>query len=416
MTLTPLIEWFKNGLTTTDRETDRNLASSREAIGLRALAVLVLGAFIDKAFNTAPEPGTHGRGAAILVANLGFVFVVAAGVFATTRRSRRAEVELWPYVLLVAMTVASGALEALQPNGSWETGPYIVAILAALRLGRVSGALALAVLDAALLVFGAIEHNTAPTVSLILLSTLPWFLMLRLLRRVREKNLALEASQVAEARAAAAAERGHLAREMHDVLAHSLSALALQLESTRLLAHGRGVDEDVRRALDQAHHIAASGLEEARRAIATARGDEIPGRQRLEALVEAFGEHSGLPVTLEVHGEQRELAADARLAVYRTAQEALTNVRRHATAERIDVRLDYRADATILVVEDRSAPGVPPPAPTSEGNGGYGLTGMRERAALLDGSLVAEPTAHGFRVELRIPARTGAGVSGGHGR
>jgi signal transduction histidine kinase len=236
------------------------------------------------------------------------------------------------------MTVTSGALEALQPNGSWETGPYIVAILAALRLGRVSGAITLAALDAALTVFGVIEHNTAPTVSLILLSTLPWFLMLRLLRRIREKNLALEASQVAEARAAAAAERGHLAREMHDVLAHSLSALALQLESTRLLAHGRGVDEDVTRALNQAHHIAASGLDEARRAIATARGDDVPGPQRLEALVETFGEHSGLPVTLEVHGEQRELAADARLAVYRTAQEALTNIRRHATPERIDVR------------------------------------------------------------------------------
>jgi signal transduction histidine kinase len=136
--------------------------------------------------------------------------------------------------------------------------------------------------------------------------------------------------------------------------------------------------------------------------IAAARGDELPGPERLEALAGAFGDQSGLAVAVEVHGEPRELAPDARLAVYRTAQEALTNVRRHAAAERVRVSLDYLPDSTVLVVEDHGALGTPPVAPALAGSG-YGLTGMRERAKLLGGELLASPTGTGFRVELRLP-------------
>ena len=206
------------------------------------------------------------------------------------------------------------------------------------------------------------------------------------------------------AEAATAAERGRLAREMHDVLAHSLSALALQLETTRLLARNRGVDGEVTRALDQAHHLAATGLEDARRAIATERGDALPGPERIGLLADAFGEQSGLPIAVEVHGEPRELRPEARLAVYRTAQEALTNVRRHATPERVEVRLDYLPQSTVLVVEDHAPAGTPPPVALGAAASGYGLTGMRERAELLGGQLLAEPTGDGFRVELRLPS------------
>ena len=206
----------------------------------------------------------------------------------------------------------------------------------------------------------------------------------------------LERSRGAEAEAAASAERSRLAREMHDVLAHSLSALALQLESTRLLAADRATEPDVYRAIERAHGLAASGLEDARRAIGALRGDDLPGPQRLPALVEA----SGLPVSLDVTGEPRELAPDARLALYRTAQEALTNVRRHAAATRVELRLAYRPDATVLTVADH---GEGPPALTPNGHG-YGLTGMRERAELLGGRLSAAPTDDGFRVELWLPA------------
>jgi signal transduction histidine kinase len=110
-----------------------------------------------------------------------------------------------------------------------------------------------------------------------------------------------------------------------------------------------------------------------------------------------------LPVNLTVSGEPRELAPDMRLAIYRTAQEALTNVRRHATPTSVDVNLSYRGDETVLAVEDHGAPNAPA-SPAQSNGGGYGLAGMRERAELLGGRLMAEPTASGFRVELSLPA------------
>src|SRR5262249_41400137 len=116
-----------------------------------------------------------------------------------------------------------------------------------------------------------------------------------------------------------------------------------------------------------------------------------------------FAQQSGLPVDVAVQGEPRALAPDARLAVFRTVQEALTNIRRHATPEHVAIELSYLPNDTVLVVEDRAPAGTPPPAPGALAGAGYGLTGMRERAELLGGELTAAPTGSGFRVELRIP-------------
>jgi len=298
--------------------------------------------------------------------------------------------------------VASGTLGAAQPHGIWIIGPYYVAIIAALKLDRRTAWLMLAA-TLTPFVLGYLVKGQAVGALGFLSGVLPWFFAMRLLHYVSDQRDELKASREAEARAAAAAERGRLSREMHDVLAHSLSALALQLETTRLLARSRGVDEEVTQAVDRAHHLAVSGLDEARRAIATERGDELPGPERIGALADAFAEQSGLPVALEVHGEPRELAPEARLAVYRTAQEALTNVRRHATAERVEVELSYLLDSTVLIVEDHAINGSPAPISGATNGGGYGLTGMRERAELLGGELLAAPTSHGFRVELRLP-------------
>jgi signal transduction histidine kinase len=186
---------------------------------------------------------------------------------------------------------------------------------------------------------------------------------------------------------------------MHDVLAHSLSALAVQLEGARLLARNRGADPAVVAAVERSHHLARNGLDEARRAIEALRGGDMPGPDRLPALADAFGEQTGVPVALALEGEPRELPAEASLAVYRTAQEALTNVRRHSEAERVQLTLRYAPDGTWLTVEDRGAPR----ANGTEPGLGYGLTGMRERAELLGGRLAAAPTTDGFRVELFVP-------------
>ena len=157
----------------------------------------------------------------------------------------------------------------------------------------------------------------------------------------------LRESRAAHAESAALAERGRVARELHDVLAHSLSALALQLEGTRLLARDRGADPEVVEGLERAHHLAASGLTEARQAIAALRGDDLPGARRTSRW------HASPARTLTVTGTPREPSSEARLALYRTAQEALTNVRRHSASDRVELRLDYADDGTTL---DRAGP------------------------------------------------------------
>jgi len=360
-------------------------------LGVGCLVLIVVGTVL-----TPTHPGLHGRGLAVALALIGLVVaIVVANPRACVSLPRRLGG-------LAAFTVAAAVLAAVQPNGVWEATPYYVAVVAALRLDR---KLAVWALGLNLVVLGSVagfsNHWGAALGTLV--GAVPWFLVMRQMRRMREQNKALEASQAAEALAAAAAERGRLAREMHDVLAHTLSALALQLESTRLLAYDRGADPEVSRAIDQAHGLAASGLEEARRAIFTARGDALPGPERVRSLAEAVAEQSGLPVTVDVRGEPRELPPDARLAVYRTAQEALTNVRKHAAPDRIEVHLHYREDAVALVVEDHGDVDQAAPVMAPAG-AGYGLTGMRERAELLGGTLVAEPTRNGFRVQLVLPA------------
>jgi signal transduction histidine kinase len=390
-----LARWFRSSWIT--RGVNGDDSAPLEAIAWRCFAVILLAACIAVTFSTHPYPRFHGRDAVVLVS---FVALVAAAIAAHPERTDvpRRQVTL----ALVGVIVASGVLGSAQPHGIWVVGPYFAVIVGALKLdGRRSWLLlALATIPFAAGYFakGQVGGGLG-----FLSGIIPWFFAMRLLHYVSDQRNALQASREAEAKAAAAAERGRLSREMHDVLAHSLSALALQLETTRLLARSRGVDEEVTEAVDRAHHLAASGLEEARRAIATERGDELPGPERIGALVDAFAEQSGLPVAIEVHGEPHPLAPEARLAVYRTAQEALTNVRRHATAERVAVELTYLPGSTVLVVEDHAIDGSPPPIAVGVAGGGYGLTGMRERAELLGGELLAAPTVGGFRVELRLP-------------
>jgi signal transduction histidine kinase len=386
-----LFKWFtRSGMTPGEK-------APAEVVVLRSFGLVALLLFVLETVTTRPELALHGRGLVVLVAG------IACVVAAIATQPQRGDLPVSYRVATLGMVTAMAAvLAAIQPNGIWEAGPYYVGIIAALRLERRTGVIVLVTSLAVLVAVSAIGGHLGSALSATL-GAVPWFLVMRLMRRIRDQRDALERSHAAEARAAADAERGRLAREMHDVLAHSLSALALSLESTRLLARDRDVDRDVVRGLDQAHHLAASGLDDARRAIAAARGEELPGPERIGALADAFGEQSGLPVTVEVRGEPRELAPDARLAVYRTAQEALTNVRRHAAAERVEVRLAYLPESTALIVEDHAAPGTPVPAGIGLTGSGFGLTGMRERAALLGGELRAEPTNDGFRVELRLP-------------
>ena len=184
------------------------------------------------------------------------------------------------------------------------------------------------------------------------------------------------------------------------MLAHSLSGLALQLEGARLLAAQHQDDPKLAETVERAHGLAKTGLDEARRAIGVLRDEALPGPESLGVLARSFVDDTGIPCTFEINGRERELSSEVRLTLYRVAQEALTNVRKHAVAKTVEMGLSYEPQGTRLVVEDLLAEGQPLAITSGVG---YGLTGMRERAELLGGELTATPTTSGFRVELWIP-------------
>jgi signal transduction histidine kinase len=232
--------------------------------------------------------------------------------------------------------------------------------------------------------------------------------------RAEELLTRLRASQAAQAEAAALTERARLAREIHDILAHALSGLVLALDTMELLGRQAGPDSHaLSQLLEQVargQRIARDGLADTKRAIAALRGDELPGPALLDRLVQDAAAATGVAAELTVAGPERSLPPEVGLALYRTAQEALTNTAKYAgSGARVQVQLSYAPDAVELVVEDSRSDGAPA-AGDGLTFGGYGLTGMRERAELLGGSLNAGPTDLGFGVRLRLPAATAAGL------
>jgi signal transduction histidine kinase len=223
--------------------------------------------------------------------------------------------------------------------------------------------------------------------------------------RSSERNLKLvqelQDSRDAEQRNAVVAERSRLARELHDVLAHTLSSLSLHLESTRVLAKSRAVDPEVLSRIERAVALARDGLIEARQAVGTLRDDELPGPERLPSLIADFERSTGVACRFEEVGRPAPLGPEASVALFRGAQEALTNIGKHAAATRVDVRLEWDDERVILRVIDD---GHGSPGRSALPGGGNGLRGMRERAELAGGQLVAGPTGQGFEVELRLPA------------
>ena len=368
-------------------------------LGLAAIAVVLAGAY-----NSDPTPGGHGVHLAVGLA----LAIFALAAIALVGLAEPDDSLLIP--LLAVVVVAATVLVGLQPDGPGFLGVFPAVSVAALRLpGRVAYAIAgLGVV--ALAVAWVLAGGSRSVIGVVLneFGVLAFFVLALFVRRHREANDRarqlideLTETRAAQARAAALAERHRLAREMHDVLAHSLSGLVLNLESARLLAEREGADRRLSGAITRAQRLAKDGLDEARRAIGMLRDDALPGPERLADLVAEFELDTGIPCRFVVDGDERELGADGRLTLYRVAQEALTNVRKHADPDRVDVRLAYEPSRTSLTVDDHRTAGGRPPA----GDGtGYGLTGMGERAELLGGALTAEPTDDGFRVTLWIPA------------
>jgi len=369
---------------------------------MQLLSPLMLVWFVWAAATTGPGFGPAGRPLIVVLATAVFV----AGV-AGRNATARPPVRPVHRVFVGAMLAGSVALVVVQPGGPGSVAVLVAVLCAAtlllpVRVAVPSLIVAFVVLEMVASITGQDFGFLAVLAGFAALFGM-MYLAFRLAEAQREtKRLLAEvrAGQAALAEAAGLAERQWLAREMHDVLAHSLSGLSLQLEGARMMVAEDPADPRLPAAVERAHHLARSGLEEARRAIGMLRDDDLPGPDRLPALAERFTRDQRVPCDFEVSGRPHPLEPQARLALYRVAQEALTNVTKHAAPARVSLRLAYEPASVRLTVEDFARR---PPVAAGE-TGGYGLTGMRERAELLGGSLSAGPTGRGFRVELAVPA------------
>ncbi|MHB8590150.1 MAG: sensor histidine kinase [Candidatus Dormibacteraceae bacterium] len=308
--------------------------------------------------------------------------------------------------LIVTLGVGSIALVVFSPQGAAIIATIVALSTAANRFGRTAGTVYAVALIAAFLTATVLRLGVSPVGLLSYGLGLSFaFLASRSVAQLRQEQSRtkallheLQASRDAQVHSAAINERVRIAREIHDVLAHTLAALAVQLEGARLMLEQRGTDPDALASVERALRLAKEGLDETRQAVSAFRGDQMPGPDQLTQLVDEFRRDSGTAAALRVEGVPRNLSPEARLALYRTAQEALTNVRRHAQAERVEVVLRHEPQGTELEVTDAGEV-----TPTN-GGGGFGLLGMRERAELAGGTLDAGPVGGGFRVRLWLPA------------
>ncbi|MFF3871228.1 histidine kinase [Streptomyces sp. NPDC001978] len=372
---------------------------SREALGREgttkprrllawAVRLLVIGLLLWSAFESRH---VHGWGTAAAVGGVLLTGFLSWAFFRTTYQHR-----LWGSLVLV--TLLLGMATVAQTTGF--RGPALVVWCgcAISALERLPLGAALPIASVALVAFSAINNDvwltTAATVTGMALAGY----VLRLDAEARggaQRLLAQErVARAAEAESAALGERARIAREIHDVLAHSLSAQLVHLEAARLLIE-RGADrEQILERVVAARGMARDGLAETRQALSALRGELTPLEEFLSGLVSAA---DGAEVT--VTGERRALPAEASQAVRRVAQEALTNVRKHAHGAKIQVLLDYGEHEVTLDVRDSGGT----PGELTGSGGGYGLLGMRERAELLGGSLEAGPGEEGFVVTLKVP-------------
>jgi signal transduction histidine kinase len=384
---------------------DQRLRRQRDIF--RPLGLVVIAAVVVGAINAHPAPAGHGDGLGVAAALVVFAVSLALAVSGSfLERSLAVQTSV-----IAAMGAAGVALVALQPRGAAALAGGAAVWMAIARLPlplgfSVGGAVTVGLGLAAVLAGSSAAVVVAGTLLCVLLGLVAYFIkQARVSQDTTELLLAqLEDAREEQLRAAAVMERGRIAGELHDVLAHSLSGAAIQLQGARKLAEREQASPQVRAAIDRAGELVRDGLASARKAVGALRGEELPSVAQLESLVATFRNDMHADVTLQVEGTARPLPADASLALYRGAQEALTNVVRYAPGATATVVLRYDSGHTTLSVEDRLAGPKPDAAGLVGVGGGNGLVGMRERLEQAGGTMQAGPTNTGWRVELDVPA------------
>jgi signal transduction histidine kinase len=230
--------------------------------------------------------------------------------------------------------------------------------------------------------------------------------------QLEERTAELEQAREELARRAVAEERLRLARELHDVVAHAMSVIAVQSGVGAHVADSR--PEEVGKALAAIEATSRAALIELRRLLGVLRQDSepqasltpVPGLGNLDSLLAEVGK-AGLAVRVRVEGTPLQLPAGVDLSAYRIVQEALTNAVKHAGPAHAQVTIGYRdQEVTVEVIDDGR--GAVPPASDGRAGTGHGLIGMRERVAAFNGELEVGPRpSGGFRVAARLPLAPG---------
>ena len=316
---------------------------------------------------------------------------------------------------LVVMGAAGGALAGLSPSSPAVAIGCAACFSAGVRL-RTEASLAIMAETVAAFLIAAVATG-APTGALL---GFPfafaglWSVSLTrrefLVRAEQAEHMLAETRRAREAemQAAALAERARIARDIHDVLAHSLAAVSVNLQAAEGLLSASTLPADnpeltkAIECIDRAGTLTREGLAAARRAVLALRDDAAPLPDQLSSLAAQYRTVGDLAVDFTVTGEPRSLSEAASLVAYRTAQEGLTNARKHAPGQPVALSLGFEAGQITLTVVNPLPP-AGEAGPLAAAGAGAGLPGLRERAALAGGTLEAGPADGTWRVCLRMP-------------
>jgi signal transduction histidine kinase len=317
---------------------------------------------------------------------------------------------------LVVMGAAGGVLAGLTPNSPAVAVGCVAVFSAGARLStRASLGITAVTLSGFLTTGLVVGIPTAELLGYAWAFVGVWTIALTrnefLVRAVSAERTLVETRRAreAETQAATLAERARIARDLHDVLAHSLAAVSVNLQAAEGLLSSDTLPQDnpelikAIECVNRAGSLTRDGLAAAKRAVLALRDDEVPLPDQLASLAGQFRTADDPAVDLEVSGEARPIPPAASVAAYRTAQEALTNARKHAPGQPVTVRLGYDPDQITLSVVN-PIPSEHAERPLADTGGGFGLVGLRERAALAGGTFEAGPDGRTWQVRLRIPA------------
>jgi signal transduction histidine kinase len=365
---------------------------------VRAARLVGVGIIVGTSFIGRPHPTLSGHGLVILVS---LTVVAATQVVLTLAPDGMSAMRS----VTVLSALGGGVVAGYEPTVGTAILLIFVGLSAGGRFEFGPGAVvtAIAVLTTALSVLAA-DQSTS-NVSLGAVAVVGFLAATgrkQYVLRAEEAELHLadaERAREEHARATGLAERANAAREIHDILAHSLGALVLQLDALDAVLGSETPDHAMAvEVLARARSLAVEGLNEARQAVGSLRTDPPPLIDALRHLIDATP-----GATLAITGAARPIPAEVSVALRRTAQEGLTNAAKHAPGATTTVHLAFSPDAVVLSVTDTGCPNGHGPGPLAHTGGGYGIEGLRERAELLGASLVAGPRGPGWEVTLSVP-------------